>query len=366
MPRATALTEELLDLVGRIYTSAVKPAGMTATLEGLAQCLGATFTQTYTYDRNTGTVLDAQISHHALTDKAHADYTHEWYRHDPRPARQASMPSGSVLLCHQHFDEAYVARSAFYQEYFIPIGLRWAMGAMYHAEDGTSTVVAGLRASDLPHFEDQCAATLRLVLPHFLRAQTLRQQVDRALVAASRAESIVGALGEPAMLVDHCGRILFLNDQATHVLPRVCAAARGSQLSFSDSLAELNWRNALRRLAQTGVPQVAIVASTGAHIDLVPIRHLGFRSDSCETRIALATIRGVRSMPQHMRSLAPRYGFSGAEVEVLQLLAAGLSAKQVAKQRGASINTVRTQIKALLQKTDTRSQRELLVKCLAV
>src|SRR4051812_37743784 len=120
----TSSNDQLLDLVGRVYATAVRPSEMPAWLESLTECLGATFTQTYTYHRQSGLVLDAQISHPALTEKAHEDYTREWNRLDPRPALQATLPSGSVLLCHEHFDAEYVARSPFYQEYFIPIGLR--------------------------------------------------------------------------------------------------------------------------------------------------------------------------------------------------------------------------------------------------
>ncbi|HZN48826.1 MAG TPA: helix-turn-helix transcriptional regulator, partial [Ramlibacter sp.] len=49
-----------------------------------------------------------------------------------------------------------------------------------------------------------------------------------------------------------------------------------------------------------------------------------------------------------------------AELEVLASLLTGLPAKTIAVQRGASVNTVRTQIMAILEKTGFRSQRELI------
>jgi DNA-binding CsgD family transcriptional regulator/PAS domain-containing protein len=357
-------TEKLLDLVGRIYTTAVKPTEMTACLEALTDCLGATFTQTYTYDRQNGFVVDAQISHHALTDKAHDDYTREWHRYDPRPKAQATLPSGSVLLCHEHFDEKYVSRSAFYQEYFIPIGLRWAMGAMYHSEDGTSTLVAGLRAPDLPHFDVQSASTLKLVAPHFVRAQLLREDVNAALLAASRAESIVEAMRQPAMLVDHRGRVLFLNHQAEETLSRISVTIRGSVLFFPQPSSELAWRSAVQRFAQTKLPQDAQIAGTPAHIELVPIHGLGFNAGASEARMALAVIRGIHPASQQLDSLTRAYALSSAELDVLQALSAGLAAKQIAARRQTSVNTVRAQMRRLFEKTGSRSQRELLLKCL--
>jgi DNA-binding CsgD family transcriptional regulator len=49
-----------------------------------------------------------------------------------------------------------------------------------------------------------------------------------------------------------------------------------------------------------------------------------------------------------------------AEMEVMACLLTGLPAKTIASQRGASVNTVRSQIMAILEKTGFRSQRELI------
>jgi DNA-binding CsgD family transcriptional regulator len=49
-----------------------------------------------------------------------------------------------------------------------------------------------------------------------------------------------------------------------------------------------------------------------------------------------------------------------AEVEVLAGLLKGLPAKAIATRRSASVNTVRTQIVAILEKTGFKSQKELM------
>ena len=55
----------------------------------------------------------------------------------------------------------------------------------------------------------------------------------------------------------------------------------------------------------------------------------------------------------------PRYE-RPAEVDVLSGLLQGYTAKVIAKSRGASVNTVRSQIMAILGKTGHRSQKELI------
>jgi DNA-binding NarL/FixJ family response regulator len=49
-----------------------------------------------------------------------------------------------------------------------------------------------------------------------------------------------------------------------------------------------------------------------------------------------------------------------AEVEVLAGLLKGLPAKTIATRRSASVNTVRSQIVAILDKTGYNSQKELI------
>jgi DNA-binding CsgD family transcriptional regulator len=58
--------------------------------------------------------------------------------------------------------------------------------------------------------------------------------------------------------------------------------------------------------------------------------------------------------------LAKRLGLSLAEAEVANLIAEGRSAAEIADERGASMHTVRNQIKAALAKTSCRRQSELV------
>jgi DNA-binding CsgD family transcriptional regulator len=54
------------------------------------------------------------------------------------------------------------------------------------------------------------------------------------------------------------------------------------------------------------------------------------------------------------------YGFTPAETEIANGLATGFSPEGIASIRGASVETVRSQIKSLLLKTDTRRQIDLV------
>jgi DNA-binding NarL/FixJ family response regulator len=59
-------------------------------------------------------------------------------------------------------------------------------------------------------------------------------------------------------------------------------------------------------------------------------------------------------------SMAATARLTRAEVEVLAGLLKGLPAKAIASRRSASVNTVRTQIVSILEKTGYNSQKELM------
>lgn len=54
------------------------------------------------------------------------------------------------------------------------------------------------------------------------------------------------------------------------------------------------------------------------------------------------------------------YGISKVEAEVLKCLAEGMSLKEIAAQRNVTIHTVRSQVKSIMNKTDTTRQSELI------
>ncbi|MGH1426114.1 MAG: LuxR C-terminal-related transcriptional regulator [Pseudooceanicola sp.] len=59
-------------------------------------------------------------------------------------------------------------------------------------------------------------------------------------------------------------------------------------------------------------------------------------------------------------TLIHSFGLTASELDVLRGLTESLTLKDIADQRGRSIETVRAQVKALLQKTETHSQSELV------
>jgi DNA-binding CsgD family transcriptional regulator len=60
------------------------------------------------------------------------------------------------------------------------------------------------------------------------------------------------------------------------------------------------------------------------------------------------------------------YRFTAREVQILELVASGISNKQIARELGSSPNTVRNQIHALFRKTEVTSRTALAMRVAAI
>jgi DNA-binding CsgD family transcriptional regulator/pimeloyl-ACP methyl ester carboxylesterase len=104
--------------------------------------------------------------------------------------------------------------------------------------------------------------------------------------------------------------------------------------------------------------------------------HVGERGAPDETRAILFRLRRVTPdigepfvlvVTSHLRwpaglseALARSFGLTASEIEVLRGLTQSQSPREIADRRERSVETVRAQIKSLLQKTETRSQGDLV------
>jgi DNA-binding CsgD family transcriptional regulator len=71
---------------------------------------------------------------------------------------------------------------------------------------------------------------------------------------------------------------------------------------------------------------------------------------------------GLTDAAIRIARFAAEHRLTPAETQILALVLQGLAAKEIARARNASEHTVRTQLKAILHKTGTHSQRQLVAR----
>lgn len=218
---------------------------------------------------------------------------------------------------------------------------------------------------------------LRQLTPHFISATYIYQE---ACVLRRHNYSLVESLKrthQAIFLLDAQLRLVFSTPDA-HKLLETCSAlrvGRHGQLEIVDAKQQLALQQLLQELLQARdtqqlVPRQLAVAAGGAQQHPLKLSAIALCdnpsiSDSA-IRIAVFVDNPARARLVSQDYLQQAFAFTRTETQIAQLLLNGMSLAQIAASRHTSIETVRWQIKSLLQKTNTKSQAEIIKLLMAM
>lgn len=107
-----------------------------------------------------------------------------------------------------------------------------------------------------------------------------------------------------------------------------------------------------------------VISSTNRWSDVERAKDLTARLVRVAQRLH-GTVDAEVTRPPHAHRARNWYRFTAREGEILKLITAGLSNKQIARALGSSPNTVRNQIHALFRKTGVSNRTELALRVAA-
>lgn len=363
MVRPEPSLEQMLDLVGSIYETALDSGAMNVALAKLTVCLRGVASQLYTWDVASGRVLESQTESQECI-AAHDRYRDYYGQLDPRTPILAQMASGAMLRCHKYCDERFVSRNEFYQDHFIPAGWRWAMGGKYDSSDGSASIIASVRELGTPAYEDWAESALKSLLPHFQRAAFLRSRIAARAADAITANGLLEALPVGCLLMDSRGRVLTQNEASAEALLDLPVRVAGGFVQFQDPSMQPAWNRAVAAVASNRIPSDLRIAGRSAsswRLHFIPCATVLQAADARDQRLVVAVFElAAASTQERVARLKAKYQLTAAEAEVLSLLLEGQPVKRIATLRQAQVSTVRSQVISLFDKTGLRSQRELI------
>jgi len=217
---------------------------------------------------------------------------------------------------------------------------------------------------------------LNEVAPHMRRAITLHNELVELELVNQKASRILDQLPFAAFLLDEKCHIRYRNAHAEALLAETCIFNdQGNGLHIEalptgrleclvfDSVRAGQGSNC----QQSNVLRVQRDASGPAwEVSVSPLMVDDFQlCFQYQAVLALVIVRDFVRAARVPEALLKSLGLSNAEANVAQLLCRGLSATQIAHELNRSLHTVRTHIRSILNKTESRSQPELLSKLLA-
>jgi DNA-binding CsgD family transcriptional regulator len=274
---------------------------------------------------------------------------------DPRRRLSENMPVGDVFACNQHFSEAVVARDEFYQDFLIPHGQRYVLIAKVLSDDRRDQVIGLMREAGNKPFDQADVDEARRLVGHLGRASRMGSQTAQLRTGAAFEAQAARASAFALIGLDAAGQVVYANAQAELLLRGAdCLLARNGGIGavFGDD--ELRLHRGVREVRETGCGQSLVLAGQrSGHQSLVlniaPVPGSG----------VLITAR-PRLQPPALspNALFQAFGLTPAESAAALALCEGKTPEEHAQALGLSMSTVRTQLRAVFEKTQTRRQSE--------
>jgi DNA-binding CsgD family transcriptional regulator len=211
---------------------------------------------------------------------------------------------------------------------------------------------------------------LRLLAPHFRRAISIAKLLDMKALAADTFESALDGFSIAILLVDEDLDVVHANAAARTLLSdQDPVRAQGGRLALPHPQSTSALAEAVRRAALGGLElgQRGIGIPTRrrdgspAVVHVMPLRSTARASGVPQRAVAVVFVATALSPPQMpAAALALLHDLTPAETRVLELIVEGRMPSEIAAQLGVSVNTTKTHLQRVFDKTGTSRQAELV------
>jgi DNA-binding CsgD family transcriptional regulator len=212
-------------------------------------------------------------------------------------------------------------------------------------------------------FEEGALSWLVLLAPQLHAALDLADRLSTPCPTLHVAAQMVRLLPTPCLLTDEAGRCIERNPSFDKVLAMLPGSLRNGRVVFDDPFLQDSWRQALVEGHATAETQSLLANATRGSqwkVHVVPAPCLDSLGDPTPRRLMFVFFEKLAATATQTRTLPSSRPLTKAELEVLASLLLGHTAKIIARSRGASVNTVRSQITSILGKTGHHTQKELI------
>jgi DNA-binding CsgD family transcriptional regulator len=290
------------------------------------------------------------------------NYAKNFHGLDPKKGLFDTRGPGYLFNDIEHFDEGFVSKDSFYQEFSRPLDSRHTLDIMLSRSRGRESYLAVMRSRSMGAYEAETTTLFLRAADHVCRALHLKDRMDEVQSALTRANFALDRIRFGIVFVDDGGRVSFANAAAKTMCERDAGLrlSRG-QLSARDNLLSHSLQTAIARVSSgagraPSVLRIPVAPDRSWIVSVMPAAHARTGNhgailtivDTADERLLRAT------------DLMTLYGLTRAEAEIALALARGETLKSVAACRGVKLSTARTQLLAVLEKLNVHRQADLV------
>jgi DNA-binding CsgD family transcriptional regulator len=368
-------------IVQSIYRAGAGLEPWLAPLKRVADTFDAWAVQLLGVDKRTGTMTFSYEAGDASPESG-LDYIRTYHRIDPRVALQGPWPTKKWLACQEHFDDDYVAKSPFYQDFLIPYGGRCLFGAKLIEDDASVVLLGHLNHFGKPPLDVDQRDAFERIGEHVAQAFDIHRHLSKVVERDALGFALLDRLRQPVILLDPDRNITFRSEAAKAILDH------GNVIYDHDGV--LVCRNVESNLDLTlAMRELALAPINSNEADKTPAERRSIRLRRMHgSHVVAGTLLALRPRdvmgafgrsPQALLTiyepgaateidpflLSTTFDLTPAEARVAARLTSGLTLEATAKEFKVSITTVRSQLKAVFEKTGTNRQADLVRLLLA-
>jgi DNA-binding CsgD family transcriptional regulator/PAS domain-containing protein len=261
----------------------------------------------------------------------------------------------------------------FCNDYLLAQNNRYCLGILLARENDHHLLFALQRSKQQGDSTERKLHLLNTLAPHMTRAISIHRQMLTITTQQQWALSALDKLKIGIILLDDLGRPCFINQQAENLMSSGCGLSISKEnVILTNPMESAHLQSFIVNAAKAanghsftagGSLRATNHLGSALHIHVIPLPR-----DISERPWGLALPRGCvaifisASGSTHLRAetLCALYGFTTAEAKLASLLVDGLSLDDAASTLGTSIQTVRSQLKAVFAKTQVSRQAELV------
>jgi DNA-binding CsgD family transcriptional regulator/PAS domain-containing protein len=285
-----------------------------------------------------------------------------FYTRGERARRGIAARYAGFLREQDIYTERELQNDPMYRDMLWPVGLGHAAGIVIPAPTGDVLFLSVERRRSLGPVEDAVIKQLDILRPHLARSALMsaRLQLERARIAGE----VLASVGLPALVLDERGQVLAANPLIEALTGHIRWRAQ-DRVSLKDAGADALFRQAIETLPIAGAAPTRSFAVRGAETaaamvaHVIPIRRSS--RDIFERSAAVLLLTPV-TLPNEppVELVTSLFDFTPAEARVARSLTSGKTLDDIASSGGVSRHTVRTQLRAVLQKTGCARQAEVV------
>jgi PAS domain-containing protein len=359
----------LLQVVGSLHDSVIDDDKWLGALQQIADFTGGSGAVHIIASPATAEVLHSQSV--GLDPVVNERYLQHYAAKDIRIPPAIPLPVGQVVTEQSLVEPRELERSEIYGDLLSPFDIPHVMAAWLRKEAAGLEVVVIEGSHRHGPFSDQAQQRFKLVVPHLVRAVRLRDMLALARRAKHAYRLALESLPFGVIMLNEHGCILDATraaertlrnaDGLTAVRGRVHATATNDDSRFQRLIHDAVTTG---RRARAAGGSIALRSESGSlSVTVIPVSPQELLV-SPQPAALLIVVDPKYAPPPNAGAIQRRFGLTKAEAALAAALFDCSSLREASVALGRSINTCKSQLKLIYQKTNCRHHADLAKKLL--